>query len=125
MATDNHKAPKGVKVATIETPAHGVSITADTRKAHRAIKVATMKVPSMKDFVPERKKKSPANDSVQAQQSKTTQDEMVSQFESLSGFSGDTAEGGGVPVPTKTVQSQPVDKQKILMNFRKTGGFGG
>lgn len=120
MATDNHKAPKGVKVATIETPAHGVSITADTRKAHRAIKVATMKVPSVKDFVPERKKKSPANDSVQAQQSKTTQDEMVSQFESLSGFSGDTAEGGGVTVPTKTVQSQPVDKQKILMNFRKT-----
>jgi len=117
MPTDNHKAPKGVKVATIETPAHGAAITVYTCKAHHVIKVATMKVPSIKDFVPERKEKCPANDSVQAQQSKTTQDKMVSQFESFSGFSGDTAECGGVTIPAKTVQSQPVDKQKILVNF--------
>jgi len=120
--------PQLAAVATsIETSAPGVSITTDIPKAPQAVKVANTKVPSVKKFVPERKKKSSATDNdVQAQQSKTTQDEMVSQFESLSGFSGDALEGGGVTVPAKTVQrQQSVDRQKILMNFRKTGGFGG
>lgn len=51
---------------------------------------------------------------------------MLSQFETLSGFSGDTPQGeGGVTVPAKKVQTGPIDKKKIAMNFRKAGGFGG
>lgn len=51
----------------------------------------------------------------------------MSQFESLSGFSGDKTEGGGGGVTvtgTNPQVQQPVDKKKIMANFRKTGGFG-
>jgi len=86
------------------------------------VNVAASNTPSVKSFLPERTAN--PSDVVVQRQSKNTQEDMASQFESLSGFSGDNKTGGGVTVPTKKVQSSPVDKQKISMYFRKTGGFG-
>mmetsp|Transcript_35309 Transcript_35309/g.64730 ORF Transcript_35309/g.64730 Transcript_35309/m.64730 type:complete len:231 (-) Transcript_35309:159-851(-) len=110
------------EVATpMKTPAPGVSITIDSPKASK-VNVVVRKASSVKAFIPERKK-TPSDDGAQ-DQSETTNEEMVSQFGSLSGFSGAEPEGEGVTVPTKTMQNEPIDKRKISMYFRKSGGFG-
>eukprot|EP00584_Thalassiosira_punctigera_P002874 CAMPEP_0172532654 /NCGR_PEP_ID=MMETSP1067-20121228/5627_1 /TAXON_ID=265564 ORGANISM="Thalassiosira punctigera, Strain Tpunct2005C2" /NCGR_SAMPLE_ID=MMETSP1067 /ASSEMBLY_ACC=CAM_ASM_000444 /LENGTH=601 /DNA_ID=CAMNT_0013317195 /DNA_START=30 /DNA_END=1835 /DNA_ORIENTATION=- len=78
---------------------------------------------SAKAFLPELKK-TLSDASVQVQ-SAPLHEELVSQFESLGGFSGEKMNGEGVTVPSKTKQNEPVDRKKISMYFRKTGGFGG
>ncbi|KAL7542958.1 hypothetical protein ACHAXR_012457 [Thalassiosira sp. AJA248-18] len=115
--------PQQEEVATpIETFAPGVSINTVSSNVSR-VNEALPKTPSAKDFMPERKNVPPKVG--EQGQSKTTEEEMLSQFETLSGFSGDTPQGeGGVTVPAKKVQTGPIDKKKIAMNFRKAGGFG-
>lgn len=116
--------PQQKAATSIETLAPGVSITTESSTGTK-VNVAVQKSPSLtaKDLMPQRKK---APSDAATKQSETLNEEMVSQFESLSGFSSDKTEnGGGVTVPSKSTQDKPLDKKKISMYFRKTGGFGG
>ena len=114
------------EVATpMKTPAPGVSITIDSPKVSK-VNVVIRKASSVKSFIPERKE-TPSGAGAQDQSETTHHGEMVSQFELLSGFSGDKPDGEGVTVtvPRKTMQREPIDKKKIsMMYFRKAGGFG-
>ena len=78
--------PEQKVVALTQTPAPVVSATTEAPKTDTEVKVAAKEL-SAKDLMPERRK-SPADAKVQ---SKTSQDEMVTQFESLGGFSGESS----------------------------------
>jgi len=113
--------PQQEPAKTMETSAPVVSIAQDSSKGGK-VNATVTKTLSVKSFI--LKQKGTPSNAVVRGQSETSHEEMISQFESLSGFGVHNAEGGGVTVPSKNIQNRPTDKEKISMYFRKAGGFG-
>ncbi|KAL7554539.1 hypothetical protein ACHAWF_018029 [Thalassiosira exigua] len=118
------------EVKTAEAAAPRASAVADSAQPNAA-KVApanpevtsTSKAKPASTLLPERKGGSKAAGDGLDGRDVATREEVASQFESLSGFTGQPSEGGGVTVPAKSNPSRPVDRKKISMYFRRTGGF--
>lgn len=108
------KPPETLIKANIASTPGGVasSMIAEVPKGNDVVPEA----PSAKAFLPELKK-NPSYASARVQS-----ETLVSQFELVSGFSGDKPNGEGVTVPATTKTKQ---REKISMYFRRIGGFGG